>query len=160
MDNTAKDTEKANSPASIEERLAEARRAKAALEKKRTDRLAAKEQDPDRQLAIAERELREAEAVEVAEAEHGSEADGFLKFVKTERGLIIVKRQHPSVVRRHLDTGKSSNVAIQTLVKGCIIFPSMDRFDEINDVLPYTLTLVGDAVIELAGFQQREQSGK
>lgn len=132
----------------------------AALAEKRTQRAAVREQDPANQLARAERDLADAEGLAAAEEKEGTEEDGKIGLVKTDLGLIIIRRANPTAYRRHSDAGKTSCVAQEMLVRPCRVYPSVDRFDLIIQELPYVLTACADKVVELAGYQQKDTAGK
>lgn len=114
---------------------------------------------PLAELAEAEQAADDAEALEAAEEKHGA-LGTHLRTIETDHGLVILKRPNPLHYKRFRDAGKQSTEAFERLVRPCVVHPASSRFDHILDTLPATLDRCADAVVELAGFRQKESGAK
>lgn len=111
------------------------------------------------ELERAARELADEEAVATAEDEHG-EMGVHIMAVRTECGIVIVKRPAALIFRRFQDQGKSASQDLEKLVRPCLVHPNRESFDHYCDEQPATLLRVADAVAHLAGVRNTEVSGK
>lgn len=114
-----------------------------------------------RRVEAEERAIKEAPEIERLEAEHGAIGER-IAVVETDLGAIVIKRPAPVVFRRFQDAGdaKSKSDTFTSLVKPCVLYPDMKRFNEILDALPATLSRLADEAVALAGFGQKEAAGK
>lgn len=140
-----------------EEKLAEVRARRAELEKQRAERDAARALEE--QLEAETRALADAEAIAKAEDEHGPVGKR-IALVRTDLGVIILKRPNPVLFRRFQDQGKTTHEALDKLVRPSVVYPDGSSFDRILDELPATMTLCANAVCVLAGVRTEEASGK
>lgn len=144
------------------EAMAELKNKLAAVQKAREDRELARKNDPAVQIPLLQRELADASALASAEAEHGLESEGMIATVKTRLGLVILKRPNALKYRQFQDSNKkATSISIDNdLVRPCLVYPDAARWDVIINELPDTIRLCGDKVVELAGFQSNDLSGK
>jgi hypothetical protein len=114
-----------------------------------------------REVERKERAVKEAPEIARLEAEHGPIGEK-IAVVETDEGAIVLKRPAPVVFKRFQDAGdsKSKSDTFASLVKPCVIYPDMKRFNEILEALPATLSRCADEVVALAGFGQKEAAGK
>jgi hypothetical protein len=141
----------------LETRLEAARQRKAAAEARTAAAEAAAAE-----LAVveaAEREAEDADALAAAVEKHGA-VGTHLAIVQTSLGAVIVKRPNGAAYRKWQDAAKYDCVSLEKLVRPCIVSPDATKVDRIFDVLPATLTLVANAVVELAGARNAELSAK
>lgn len=114
-----------------------------------------------RAVEAEERAIAEAPEIERLEAEHGAIGEK-IAVVETDMGAIVIKRPAPVVFKRFQDAGdsKPKSDVFASLVKPCVVYPDMKRFNEILEALPATLSRLADEAVALAGFGQREAAGK
>lgn len=106
-----------------------------------------------------EQAIADEEALTKLIAEHGP-LDAKISAIHTDMGLIVVTRPHPMKFRRFQDRGKFDTDEISQLIRPCVIYPPLPRFDTILEELPATLARVGSAVIALAGHRSGELGKK
>lgn len=140
-----------------EEKLAEVRARRAELDRQRAERDAARALEE--QLEVETRALADAEAIAKAEDEHGPVGKR-IALVRTDLGVIILKRPNPVLFRRFQDQGKFTHEAIDKLVRPSVVHPDGATFDRIMDELPATMIACANAVTVLAGARTEEASGK
>jgi hypothetical protein len=138
-------------------RLDEIRAELEALETRREARKA--ERAPAAEIEAAERELADAKALDAAESEHG-EIGKKISTVKTELGIVILKRPDAATFRRFRDTGSAKSFDLEKLVRPCLVYPDRVVFDRILEEQPGTLTAMADAVAVLAGIRTEEVAPK
>jgi len=139
------------------QRLQAAKLERARITEARTAR--EKARSVSEQLAEAERELRDDQAIEKAECEHGL-LGSKLAAVKSGLGVVIVKRPHHVLFRRFQDAGKTDSVQLSILVNGCLVHPDLGTFERYCEEEPALLLRVANAVAALAGVRASEVSGK
>jgi len=144
-----------NPNAEVEQRIRDARARRETLEKARSDREEA--EALQRRLADEERALKDAEALEAAEAKFDKRK---LATVETEMGVIIVKRPHAAIFKRFQDQGSTNTKQLEELVRPSIVHPTISEFEAIVEELPATLLRVANAVSRLAGIRAEEVAGK
>ncbi len=140
----------------IQARLAAAKAKKAEIEAKRE---AKAKRSIEEELARAERECAEQEALAELEDAKGK-VGSHLAVIETEMGIIVVERPHVANFRKFQDAGKFTAEALEKLARPCVVYPDKARFDSIITEYPGVLIAVADAVVELAGARKREQAGK
>jgi len=117
----------------------------------------ADEEERVQKLAEAERALRDEEAVDAAEQEHGAKK---IAVVQTDLGVVIVKRPHVATFRKFQDKGSTDSESLEKLVRPCLVYPKLPEFELICSELPATLLRVANAVTMLAGVRTEELAGK
>jgi hypothetical protein len=128
---------------------AEKLRAQAAeLRLKREQREA--DEAPARELAAAQQQLRDEQALQEAIDAHG-QIGVALTTVQTTMGLVILKRASAMRFRRFQDKGDAQTEDVLALVRPCVVWPAANELDAILNDLPATLTRLAGAVIALAG---------
>lgn len=150
----------------VEEELAEVRAKRAAL-------LASKDQrDAEAEIfAALEREkrgLRDDEQLAAAEEkygpclEYGSGAASGRKIavVRTDLGVVIIKRPNHVLFKRFQDSGEANWEEFDKLVRPCLVHPDGATFDRYLEDQPAILARVAGAVATLAGIRMKELSGK
>ena len=110
-------------------------------------------------VEAAEREAKEAEIIESAEAEIGPIGEK-IALVRTQAGLIVVKRCHPTAFKRFQDQGQFKTANLMQLVNGTVVHPAPEAFSALLDEYPGILAAVADAVLRLAGAAAQVQSEK
>src|ERR1700759_3690440 len=80
------------------------------------------------QIAIEERKLAEAQALEKLEAEHGAVGKE-IELVDSDVGGVIVRRPTMNVFRRFQDSGTNETSDWLNLVRPCVLYPSKAEFD-------------------------------
>ncbi len=140
-----------------EARLTQLRAERAELAKARAAResgAAEKEQ-----LEAEERALRDEQAIDAAETEHGP-AGRKIAIVETDLGVVIVKRANALLFRRFMDQGSTKHVELEKLVRPSLVHPDGAAFDRILDAQPAVLMRCADAIAKLAGVRAEEAAGK
>lgn len=140
-----------------EEKLAEVRARRAELERQRAEREA--ERALQEQLEAETRALADEEAIAKAEDDHGPVGKR-IALVRTDMGVIILKRPNPVLFRRFQDQGKTTHDALDKLVRPSVVHPDHATFDRILDELPATMTICANSVCVLAGVRTEEAAGK
>jgi hypothetical protein len=111
------------------------------------------------ETAQLEQAIADEEALAKLIAEHGPLGKK-IEAVHTDMGLIVVQRPHTMKFRRFQDRGKFDTDEISQLIRPCVIYPPLPRFDAILEELPATLARVGSAVIALSGHRSKELEKK
>lgn len=141
----------------LDDRLKAAKAKKAEIEARRAAKAA-----EDAALAAveaAEREAKEAEIIESAESEIGPIGEK-IALVRTQAGLIVVKRCHPAAFKRFQDQGQFKTANLMQLINGAVVHPAPEAFSALLDEYPGILAAVADAVLRLAGAAAQVQSEK
>jgi hypothetical protein len=121
------------------------------------------------ELAQAQIALADAEAIEAAETEHGqcfiageSESAFGRKIagVRTDGGIVIVKRAHPAVFKRFQEADEMTTDVIEKLVMPCLVHPDKATLGKLLETHPAKLTECADAIAVLAGIRRKKVSGK
>lgn len=157
MSEIQKRTEEAEE-AELEEKLE-------AIEQERLRR--AEEAKAAARVADLKRRVREAEALNKAEAEYGSsyvygrdEGDKHhLAVVETAAGIIILKRPFPPVHKRFMESKKTDEDEF-AYVKSSLVYPAVHELSAIIEERPFVLDRCVKAVCELAGIRFSEVLGK
>lgn len=114
-----------------------------------------------REIALLEQEEAAAEQLEHAEAEHG---EGRVSLVMSDPdvGFVIVKAPALPTFRKFTDAGEKAqnSASFESLVRPCVVYPSLKEFDEINKLKPAVLVDCANAVCKLAGVKVAATSGK
>ncbi len=139
----------------LRERLRKARAGKAASELERSER--AEESALQEEVEDAEREARDVLAILKAESEYGAKR---IAVCTTPMGCVIVRRPHAVTFKRFQDKGDAKNADCETLVRKCLAHPDAAGFDRIVEEYPGIVVTAANAVVELAGINAREVSGK
>lgn len=135
----------------------------AEIQAKREQLAAAREQraeiSPEEQLAIAERDLRDDEALDKFEREVGRIGTE-IQIVRSSVGAVIVKRPHMATYRkwqasltRDSDDPGADEI---NLVRPNVLHPSKEEFDRLIERQPFLLSRCTSAVCELAGVRKKE----
>ncbi|AUX25154.1 uncharacterized protein SOCEGT47_056980 [Sorangium cellulosum] len=143
----------------LEKELEAEREALAAAEAKRErDRQAAVLRE---QIEETRRRRKEEEALAEAEARHGPLGKK-IEAVQTIEGLVIVKAPDGIKARKWMDQhGENPKAqACRELARPCVVYPSLDRFDEIIAERPVVVVSTANAVLKLAGLGGKELGGK
>lgn len=141
-----------------------ARRAKLEAEKAARD----EENDLRARLAKETRALRDEEALAEAEGKHGSAveygssaADGRkIAAVRTDLGIVIVKRPNHLHFKRFQDSGEATQTEFLKLCVPCLVHPDTATFERYIEEQPAILSRVAGAVALLAGVRMKELAGK
>jgi hypothetical protein len=143
------------------ERLKEIKRQRDELRERRFARN--EEQSKREALETAERGLRDEQAIERAEAEHGAVGKK-IAVIETDMGAIIVKRANHVIFRKFQENGRDENGVnfdeAEKLVKHALVYPTRAEFDRIAEDLPATIMRCADAVAILAGIRVKERVAK
>jgi|SRR5215471_17296899 len=110
-------------------------------------------------LAAEQRALRDEQAIDAAEEEHG-EVGRKVYVVQTELGAIIVKRAHPAAFKRFLDRGKNKVEDLEALARMCLVYPTLSEWEAMCNELPILINRTADAVAYLAGVRNEDLSAK
>lgn len=113
----------------------------------------------DEQIAIEERRLKEAEALDKLEQEHGKVGRD-IQIVESDVGAVIVKRPTMAVYRRFQDSGTTETKDLENLVRPCVLHPSKAEFDQMIERLPMLLRHAADACVVLAGLRVKNLQAK
>ncbi len=106
-----------------------------------------------------ERALKEEQVLDELVAVHGA-LDRQLARVQTTEGMIVVKKPNHLLFKRYQDKGTTDTVALEQLVRPCLVYPSKAHFDALLEEVPAALMRCANAVCKLAGFGRDEISGK
>ena len=111
--------------------------------------------------AIAEEEqaIEDEEAIAKAEQEIGPERKK-IYVVRTAAGVVIVKAPNHILFKRFVDTEDKDTVALERLVRPCLVYPPADRFDRMLESKAAILIKIADAVSWLAGWRAKENEKK
>lgn len=143
--------------AALKERQAAARARKRAAEERREAMRSARELPAE--VEADEIEARDEEAIADAEEKHGSIGKK-IRVIRTELGCVILKRPHPASYKKFRDKAETDTVAFEKLVRPCVVYPDAVALDLILDELAGVLDRCANAVVELAGFRQKEAGPK
>lgn len=135
--------------------LADLRAQREQLELERSKRR--EQEDLDAELDAAKRALADEQAIDTAEREHGARK---VAVVRTDCGVVIVKRPHVNTFRKFQDKGSTDSAAQDALVRPCLVHPTVFEFERICGEQPATLGQVASAVIRLAGFRAEDVAAK
>jgi hypothetical protein len=138
-------------------------RIKAAKEKSSQFEIDACEKEELRELEkkaqFEENKLRDLPHIQKAEDEHGE-----IRVVNTRLGAIIVKRPHHLVFQKFSRRAGSKkgldDAAIWGLVRPCIVYPEIEKVNEITETYPGVTAKLGEKVIELGNGDVEEFEGK
>lgn len=142
----------------LQARLEQARARKEAAEQTRKARAA--EAQVLLEVQEAEREAADAEAIDKAEREHGTTAEGKIAIIRTRLGVIILKPPHATLYKRFQDQAQATYTEVETLVRSCLVHPDSSAFDTLIRELPGVMVACGKAVNELAGLRTADLLGK
>lgn len=114
---------------------------------------------PDAELARAERDAADAEAIVKAAADYGADE---ITTVPTDQGVVILKRAHSAAMRRFMDRdpAKTKIEDIEALVRPCVVYPDVVVYDAMVEKQPLIATRCGKALAQLAGAEREAQAGK
>jgi hypothetical protein len=141
----------------LQKRINAAREKREALEATRAEWRAA--EDLAEEANREERAVREVEALDKLEAEHGLLGKD-IALIETPEGSIIVKRPVPITYRKFVDSGKSDTKAFSDLVRPCRVYPDVTEYDRLLDKYPALLASCAVAVCKLAGLRVETLAGK
>lgn len=113
----------------------------------------------EEQARRAEKEAEDAPHIARAEEELGVKGLHFA-VVQTDFGSIVLKRANPLRFKRFQDTGKTTVLELDKLVRPCLFYPDAKAFDSICEEQPYVLTRCADAVSFLAGVRRADLDPK
>jgi len=139
------------------ERLRTAR-AKAA---EHEEQLAAREElrQLEEQAVAAENRARDLPHIQAAEDEHGK-----IAVVNTRLGAIVVRKPHhlayQQFTRRAADSKPLDDAAMWRLVKACVVYPTVQRAEEIVEEYAGVTARLAEEVVRLAKGEVDETEGK
>lgn len=139
------------------ERLAAAKAERSRIASARLER--EKARSVSEQLAAEERGLKDDQAIEKAECEHGPLGQK-IRAVKSGLGVVIVKRPHHVTYRRFQDAGKVNTQELFKLVTPSLVHPDLATFERYCEEEPALLLRVGNNIAALAGVKTEEAAGK
>lgn len=113
----------------------------------------------EQELLDETRALADEQAIHAAEIEHGPIGRRFMA-VKTDAGTILVKRPHMNTFRKYQDNGESDSASLEKLVRPCVIYPDLARYEEILAEVPAALMKCANAVTYLAGVRKEDLTAK
>lgn len=119
----------------------------------------ARDEDPAELLAVAERELADAKALDAAERAHGK-LGVHVAAIKTPRGIVIVKRPNHLIFRQWSEEGKIDTNSCERLIWPCLVHPPRAVFDSIAEELPGVIAPITNLITRLAGAGAQQLSGK
>ncbi len=124
--------------------------------------LAAKEEEEELAIKVAQatRELADMKAMRAAEESHGRFELRKIAAVKTEEGVVIVKKPNHVIYKKFRDTNEFDTEALFKLVKTCLVHPDLPKFEKLLEERPAVLERAANAVIELAGHNRKLAEGK
>jgi hypothetical protein len=137
-------------------RLAELRAERAALDAARLAR--EHERAIDEQIAAESIALDDARAIEKAEEAHGP-VGKLIGVVHTPQGCVIVKRSNAMKFRRFQES-EITAADVEKLVRPCVVYPDLPRFDALTDDLPALWHMCANEISVLAGIKRKEITGK
>ncbi|WP_437279347.1 hypothetical protein WME90_01965 [Sorangium sp. So ce375] len=113
------------------------------------------------QIEEVHRRRKEEEALAAAEAQYGPLGKK-IEAVWTIEGLVIVRAADGIKARKWMDQhGENPKVqACRELARPCVVYPSLDRYDEIIADRPVVVVSTANAVLKLAGLGGKELGGK
>lgn len=132
----------------------------AALRAKRAE-IASRRQQREDKSALAEQleqersELELEEAVDRFEQEFGP-VGRKIAVVKTQLGAIILRQSSELKFKRFQDKGTMQRDDVEALVRPCVLYPDMSRFNEIMHDLPATWFRCANQIAVLAGVRIEE----
>jgi hypothetical protein len=115
-------------------------------------------------LAIAD-----AKALEAAEKEHGqcfilgeteSAFGRKIAGVRTDSGIVIVKRAHPAVFKQFQEADEMTTEVIEKLVRPSLVYPDKETLGKWMETHPAKLVEVANAIAILAGARGGKVKGK
>ncbi|MCP3886458.1 MAG: hypothetical protein GY700_13510 [Propionibacteriaceae bacterium] len=141
----------------LERRIREAREKSAKFEQESNE----KEQlrDLERKVKLEENKARDLPEIQNAEDEYGE-----IRVVNTPDGAIVVKRPN----QFHFNTFSkkaSSNKGLSEndtwkFVSKCVVYPSLERVEEIVEKYPGVTSRLGEKAVELGNGRVEEFEGK
>jgi hypothetical protein len=126
-------------------RLADARAERKALEQSESE------------LARERQALIDEEAIDQLQA---AEPRRRLEIVATDLGAVALTRPKAIEWQRWVDTNDKSWSRLTHFIRGCVVYPSTERLNEIYDQQPAAVGAMSDAVARLAGMKQAQQQGE
>lgn len=115
--------------------------------------------DLERKAQFEENRARDWPHIQAAEDEHGE-----IRYVNTRLGAIVVKRPHHLVFQKFSRKAGSKkgidDAAIWSLVRPCIVYPGIDKVNEITETYPGVTAKLGEKVVELGNGEVEEFEGK
>lgn len=146
----------------LEERRRAARVRLEELERARADRAEARAGDAE--IEALERDVRDAEALEKIESEHGA-LDVDIRAVHTIAGLVVVRRVEPIVMRKFQDSKKDDSgqptiQALEQLSRSALVYPDRVAFGRMCDEYSKVITDTANAACWLHGWGREAQEKK
>jgi hypothetical protein len=137
--------------------LEQVRAKRRAIERARADKTA--REAAASALEEETRALEDEQAILDAETEHGADRKK-IYVCRTAAGLVIVKRPHPLLFRKYMDGDEKGSQENEQLIRSCLVYPSVEKFDRMLDDQPALLIELANKVVWLAGFRAKEVSAK
>ena len=100
----------------------------------------------------------DAPTIDKLKSEHGE-----CKLIKTNNLEIVIRRPKRGEYKRFMrsvSSDRDKSDAIETLVKDCVVHPSLKEFDALLDMLPALCEELGEHVLEMAGLSGKAQAEK
>lgn len=110
-------------------------------------------------IAIEARKLKEDEALDAAQREHGARAVMMVR-IDDQTPAVIVRRPSTAAWRKFQDTEDQSSQTAEELVRASLVYPSKPELKAVLDEVPAMVARAADAVVQLAGFRTKSVAGK
>lgn len=145
------------SAAPVVDEVAALRAKLAAARAPRDQKQAALEREAE--IARLTQEIADEPAIAEMVDKHGAVGDG-IAILRTPEGAVVVKRPQQAVWRRFSDTKNTDGPAVYKLVRGCVVYPSLERLEAIIEKRPAALEQLGGLISELAIARDADLAGK
>ena len=110
--------------------------------------------EPTEALIKARRDLADEEAIEKAIAEHGK-LDEKIAVIRTALGAVIVKRPSAMRFKKLQDQGADfKSIEVERFVRPSLIYPDVERFDQMTEDLPAIWMDCCSAMFRLCGVRK------
>lgn len=117
------------------------------------------EEEKAAERARLQREIADELALEAAESEHGPLGET-LGYVKTSKGIIIVRKPKPGAARAFMDTDKINSKVVDRFVRPIVVHPDREAYDALADEYPAVPMKLANVALTLAGFDLEAATGK
>jgi len=137
----------------LERQLAEEEAAIAALDK------ASEAQELQDRLAAKKQERLEKELIQRFEPEFGRFGRGFT-MVQSSTGPVFFARKQAVLMKQWENCKKPTDADVMRFIRPCIIYPELDKFDEIVDRERGLAISIVERLVYLYGFRKADIEGK
>ena len=111
------------------------------------------------EIARLTQEIADEPAIAEMVDRHGAVGDG-IAILRTPEGAVVVTRPKQAVWRRFSDTKVTNGESVYKLVRGCVVYPSLERLEAILEKRPAALEQLGGLISELAVARDADLAGK